>query len=146
MFGNDRAAMRKVFTEAWRRRLAGEPLDALQQMISEVVAQHPEYHRLIEQPESALQHEFHPDQGQSNPFLHMGMHISLLEQVATDRPAGIAATHSRLSRKVGDTHEAEHQMMECLGLMLWQAQRAGTMPDEKAYLECLQRLPAGAAK
>ena len=140
MFGSDRTAMRRVFTEAWQKRLAGEPLEPLQQLISEVVIQHPEYHPFLAQSESALQRDFQPEQGVSNPFLHMGMHISLQEQVGSDRPAGVTALYAELVGRHGDPHEAEHQMMECLGEMLWQAQRAGTQPDEQLYLACLRRL------
>ena len=139
MFGNDRTAMRRYFAEAWRRRQAGETLDPLQQIVSEVVRQHPEYHALIDQPD-ALHREFTPEQGQSNPFLHMGMHIGLQEQISTDRPAGIAALYREWIGRSGDPHAVEHQMMECLGEMLWQAQRDNAAPDEQAYLECLRRL------
>jgi len=140
MFGNDRMEMRRVFTEAWRKQHDKEPLDPLEQLIAAIVQQHPEYHRLIEDPESALDRDFQPETGQSNPFLHLGMHISLQEQLATDRPNGIALLYKQLVMQTGDTHTAEHQLMECLGRMLWEAQRAGRMPDEAAYLGCVRML------
>ena len=105
-----------------------------------VIAEHPEYAALVEQGEDALLREWGPDGGAVNPFLHMGMHLALREQVATDRPAGIAAIHRRLAAAHGP-YEAEHRMMECLGEALWLAQRSGVMPDERAYLEALRRLP-----
>jgi len=140
MFGNDRTEMRRVFTEAWRKQRDKEPLDPLEQLIAAIIQQHPEYHRLIEDPESALDRDFQPEAGQSNPFLHLGMHISLQEQLATDRPNGIALLYKQLVMQTGDTHTAEHQLMECLGRMLWEAQRAGRMPDETGYLECVRAL------
>ena len=140
MFGNDRTEIRRVFTEAWRKQRDKEPLDPLEQLIAEIVRQHPEYHRLIEDPERALDRDFQPESGQSNPFLHLGMHISLQEQLATDRPNGITLLYKQLIMQTGDTHTAEHQLMECLGRMLWEAQRAGRMPDETAYLECVRSL------
>ncbi len=140
MFGGDRTEMRRVFTEAWRKQRDKEPLDPLEQLIAALVQQHPEYHRLIEDPESALDRDFQPEAGQSNPFLHLGMHISLQEQLATDRPKGIALLYKQLVMQTGDAHTAEHQLMECLGRMLWEAQRAGRMPDEAAYLECVRAL------
>ncbi len=139
IFGNDREQLRRQYRRAWRKHQAGEPLEPLERLIAGVVAMHPEYHRWIES-ESALVQNFDPTQGQTNPFLHMGMHIALAEQVGTDRPAGIHRIHQRLTQKYGSPHEAEHQMMECLGRVLWEAQRDNRPPDEKAYLECLKRL------
>ena len=140
MFSPDRTSMRRVFTDAWRKFRNREPLQPLEQMVAEVVRQHPEYHRLLEQDRNALDKEFLPEGGETNPFLHMGMHISLQEQLGADRPAGIRGLYQDLAGKLGDAHEAEHQMMECLGLSLWQAQRNGGLPDEQAYLECVKKL------
>ena len=77
---------------------------------------------------------------QSNPFLHMGMHIAIREQLSTQRPPGIEAAYKQLLERLGDLHAVEHHMMECLGQAMWEAQRQGTPPDESAYLECLRRL------
>lgn len=140
MFGNNRSEIRKVFIDAWRKQQAGEPMSALEQMIAGVVAQHPEYQRLIEHPDQALERDFLPEGGETNPFLHLGMHISLQEQITTDRPAGIALLYRQLVLKSGDAHSADHQLMECLGRMLWEAQSNGRMPDEQAYLQCVRRL------
>ena len=139
IFGNDRQSLRRQYRQAWRKHQAGEPLEPLERLIAGVVAMHPEYHRLLES-ETALDQDFTPDQGQTNPFLHMGMHIALAEQVGTDRPAGIRGIHQKLTQACGSPHEAEHKMMECLGLVLWEAQRAHRPPDEQAYMECLKRL------
>ena len=139
IFGNDRDRLRRYYLDAWRKRQAGQPLEPLEALIAGVVEQHPEYHDLL-QSEEALKKEFTPDGGQTNPFLHMGMHISLAEQIGSDRPAGIRELHRRLSVEAGSPHEAEHRMMECLGLVLWEAQRQNRPPDEHAYLECLKKL------
>jgi hypothetical protein len=139
MFGGERDQMRQVFFEAWRKRQAGEAMEPLEQMVSSVEMAHPEYHKLLSDPEQGLSREFLPEDGATNPFLHMAMHISLLEQVSTDRPAGIGELYRRLCNRLGETHEAEHQLMECLGRMLWEAQSANRMPDEAAYLDCIRR-------
>jgi hypothetical protein len=115
-------------------------LEPLQHQLATVVEQHPEYHRLLEDDEGALGRDYTPESGQSNPFLHLGLHLAIREQVATDRPAGIAAVHRELSRRLGDVHEAEHRMLERLGEALWLGQRTGRPPDEAAYLESLRRL------
>ncbi|MBL3600487.1 MAG: DUF1841 family protein [gamma proteobacterium endosymbiont of Lamellibrachia anaximandri] len=140
MFGGDRNQIRQVFVDAWQKRVQGKPLEPLEQMIAAVVAEHPEYHKLLDDREAALSREFLPEDGESNPFLHMGMHISLQEQLSTDRPNGIAGLYQRLTQRIGDVHEAEHQLMECLAHMLWEAQVNKRMPDEQAYLECVKRL------
>ncbi|MEJ2059242.1 MAG: DUF1841 family protein [Gammaproteobacteria bacterium] len=138
-FGNDRNALRRYYCDIWSRHRNGEPLDALGTQIARVIAEHPEYHALLEATDAAVEAEYTPEQGEANPFLHMGMHLAIREQAATDRPAGIAAVHARLAARLGPL-EAEHQMMECLGTALWEAGRSGHDPDEAAYLECLKRL------
>jgi len=143
MFGNNRTEIRRVFTEAWRKQIAKEEMTPLETLVSSIVGQHPEYHRLIENPDAALDRDFLPEGGETNPFLHLGMHISLQEQIGTNRPAGISALYHKLASAIGDAHEAEHQLMECLGRMLWEAQSAGKMPDEQSYLACVQRLIPG---
>lgn len=141
MFGSDRRQLRQVFVESWRKQLEGGVLlEPLEQLIVSVVMAHPEYQNLLADPETALDKEFLPESGESNPFLHMAMHISLQEQINTDRPPGITGFHQRLTRRLGDMHEAEHQLMECLAHMLWEAQTKQQMPDEQAYLECIKKL------
>ena len=139
IFGSDRNRLRQYYLDAWQKRHTGEKMEPLEALIVAVVAQHPEYHALLESGD-ALDQDFTPEQGQTNPFLHMGMHISLAEQIGTDRPAGIRDIHQRLCRKHGDAHSAEHRMMECLGLILWEAQRQNRPPNEEAYLDCLGKL------
>ncbi len=131
--------MRGYFRAAWQKYASGEALQPLEQLIAGVVAEHPEYHGYL-QADEALVEEFAPERGATNPFLHMGMHIAIREQVATDRPAGIAAIHRALCIRLADVGAAEHRMMECLGESLWRAQRDGRPPDEDAYLECLRKL------
>jgi len=119
-----------------QRRQLLEPMEAL---IAEVIELHPEYQPLLEDETAVDQLEFTPEQGQTNPFLHMGMHIALREQAGGDRPAGVRAIYQRLVDALG-AHAAEHAMMECLGQSLWEAQRENRAPDENAYLECLKKL------
>lgn len=140
MIGADRNETRRLFHQAWTRHKAGQPLDALGRMVAGIVADHPEYHAVVEEVSETPDRDFHPDRDGENPFLHMGMHIAIREQVATDRPAGIRAIHRRLDQRLGDTHAAEHAMMECLGRALWEAGRSGGAPDERGYLECLDGL------
>lgn len=139
LFGNSRDELRRSWLQAWQRAQGNAVLSALELQLVTLVREHPEYHVWLERGESALNTEFSPEGGTVNPFLHLSMHLALREQVATDRPNGIARIHSRLAAK-SDAHEAEHSMMEALGKALWEAQRAGRAPDERAYLEDLERL------
>ena len=134
-----RDELRRRYIEAWRRRRGSLPLEPLDAQIADVIALHPEYHRELESPAAAAG-EFSVEQGRTNPFLHMGLHLAIREQVGTRRPAGIEQVHRRLASVLGDVHEAEHRMIEVLAEALWEAQRAGGPPDEARYLERLQRL------
>ena len=140
LFANDsREALRQRWFNAWQRRLQGLPLDPLDAAIADVVELHPEYQPLLATAD-ALHQPYTVEQGQTNPFLHMGLHLGLREQLATRRPAGIETVHARLLKRCGHTHEAEHLMIEVLATTLWDAQRAGRAPDEQAYLERLRKL------
>lgn len=140
LFGQNRDELRRFYLECWRKYRHKLPLQPLEAQIAEVVALHPEYHPLLEDEERAIGQEFSAESGQVNPFMHMGMHLGLREQISTDRPAGVRAVHDALQRKIGDSHEAEHRMMECLGQAMWEAQQSGMPPDEQNYLECLKKL------
>ncbi len=140
MFSSDRDQLRRQYFLAWRKYQQGEALTALEESIVEVVAEHPEYQPLLASEDRALGREYLPEQGATNPFLHMGMHLALREQVATNRPKGIHAVYQALCRATRNPLEAEHLMMDCLAESLWQAQRDGTMPDERAYLKRLRKL------
>ncbi|RMG38778.1 MAG: DUF1841 family protein [Gammaproteobacteria bacterium] len=139
MFGQDREQLRRFFQTSWEKRLAGREMSALERIVAEVVAQHPEYHEMLQDPDAPTR-DFPVENGQTNPFLHMGMHVTLAEQLGSDRPAGIRELYRLLAERAGDAHAAEHQMMECLGRVLWEAQRSGQIPDEAEYLGCLRRL------
>jgi len=135
-----RSSLRRMYFEAWRKHRESRPVEPVEDRIIGVFALHPEYVQLLESGPAALDREYTPEEGQTNPFLHMGLHLAIREQVATDRPAGIALVHRSLAARLGDVHEAEHAMIERLGAALWNAQRAGLPPDEAQYLESLRRL------
>ena len=134
-----RDEVRRVYLAVWRKIQQGQILEPMEALIAEVIEIHPEYHGLLDDRDNATHSDFSPEQGQTNPFLHMGMHIALREQAATDRPAGIQALHQKLCSSKG-IHDAEHAMMECLGEALWKAQRDATEPDQQSYLDCLKKL------
>ncbi len=138
MFGNDRQQLRKAYADAWQKFQQQQPMTPLQQQIAEVIKEHPEYHPSLQQ----LQADYLPENGQTNPFLHMGMHLGLREQLSTNRPPGILECYQALCKKHQSSHDAEHEMMDCLAEAIWQAQKLGTAPDESAYLACLKKKSA----
>ena len=138
IFGQDRNELRQMYFDAWQKSTTGAALSPLEAQIASVIEDHPEYQPMM--TDAVIDASFTPDGGQTNPFLHMGLHLAVREQVATDRPAGIAAIFNTLLIRTGDAHEAEHQALECLAETLWEAQGANALPDESAYLERLRRL------
>ena len=127
-----------MYADAWKKRCDKTPMTTLEVQIAAVVEWHPEYQEDVMSDE--LDKDYTPDGGKTNPFLHMGLHLSIREQVATNRPPGIAGIFTTITSKSGDAHAAEHQMIDCLAETLWEAQSHNTAPDEQRYLERLQRL------
>lgn len=138
--GQNREQMRRMYLDAWRKFTARAPLEPLEAQLAAVIAEHPEYVTWLESGEQALAADFTPEGGRQNPFLHMGLHLAIREQVATNRPAGIAEVHQKLAARMGGAHAAEHAMLEPLAEALWDAQRNGRPPDEQVYLERLRAL------
>lgn len=139
-FIQDRDSSRRFFIEVWKKYNTGMPLQPLEELILGVIREHPEYQNYLQEEEDSLAREFTPEAGATNPFLHMGMHIAIREQVASNRPPGIAGIYQQLAKSSTSVHDLEHRLMECLGETLWRAQRDNTLPDETAYLECLKKL------
>jgi hypothetical protein len=139
MFAPSREQARRFLIDAWAKRLAGAPLSPLESMASDLIALHPEYHPILEAPERHADRDFGPEGGEVNPFLHLALHLAVAEQLAIDRPPGLRAQFARLRASRGDEHAALHAVLECLGEVVWQAQRHGAPPDAAAYLACLER-------
>ncbi len=131
---HSRDELRRTYSEAWRKHLDHAPLTPLEAMIADVIGVHPEYHAIVADAETALAYEPGAAGGAENPFLHMGLHLAVRDQVSIDRPPGVRELHGLLQARYGDLHRAEHALMEALGAALWQAQRAGQAPDEEHYL------------
>jgi hypothetical protein len=140
LFGQDRDQLRKFYCQAWESQRQGKTLQPLQAQIVAVIEKHPEYHALLENSEQAVAREYLPELGETNPFLHLAMHLAIQEQIDTNRPAGIRELYHRLLMKTGDRHELEHKLMECLAEMIWQAQKDDKAPDEKRYLACIKSI------
>lgn len=140
--GNDRQQMRQMFFDVWRKQKTGCLLQPLEQLIAQVIAEHPEYQTLLDDPDSNIDMDYSPELGRTNPFLHMGLHIAIREQIASDRPAGMAALWITLLESGRDAHGVEHEIQECLAEAMWVAQRDGQLPVESGYLDCIRRRTA----
>lgn len=140
IYGQERAQVRDVFFDAWKKHNDDELLQGAERTIVHVALQHPEYHEILADREKYSDHDYHVDAGETNPFLHMGMHVTIVEQISVDKPTGVRLRFSQLLQKLRDEHTVQHRMMECLGQWLWQAQQSHNPPSERDYLDCLQRI------
>lgn len=138
MFNPTKEEVRRFFCETWRKTQAGEILTPLEAIACDWLIQHPEYENDLANADAAQNAEYDIEQGKSNPFLHLSMHLSIAEQISVDQPRGIRDAFLALAQRRGSEHEAHHEIMECLGQMLWTAQRNGTPPDGDAYVECVR--------
>ena len=139
MFTPSREEARRFFFDTWGKYRRSETLSPLEQITLELILLHPEYHALLDAPEESRERDFGPQSAQLNPFLHLSLHLAVEEQLSIDQPRGIRGLYEGLVRKTGSEHDAKHDVLECLGETIWQAQRTGTAPDERAYLECIER-------
>lgn len=140
MFSTDRHAYRHAFITAWQKSLFAQPLEPVEQQIVEVVRAHPDYQALLNDRERALSQDYLPESGQANPFMHMSLHMALNDQLSIDRPKGIRARYQQVLKRLGDVHQAQHRLMDCLAEQLWLAQQPGANGlDEPGYMACIKR-------
>ena len=136
MFNPSREEVREMFFGAWRKYRAGEPLAGIESLALDVILLHPEYHGVLSLPQKYREKDYSDE---TNPFLHMSLHVALEEQLSIDQPPGIVRLFKDLSLRKGERHSALHQAIECLAETMWRAQRDNAPPDATAYLGCLER-------
>ena len=139
MFQPSQDDVRRFFCATYQRQRGGLPLEPMQAAAAGWVDDHPEYHTALADEAAALQARYTVEDGRSNPFLHLSMHLSIHEQLAIDQPTGIRQAVELLAARRGSLHAAHHEVMECLGEMIWASQRSGLPPDGQAYLEAVRR-------
>ena len=142
MFAPSQEQVRRFFCETWAKHLAGQPLTPLEAQAADWIVQHPEYHADLSDVEAALSAMFSVEEGRTNPFLHLSMHLSITEQVSIDQPRGIRAAVDALAHRRQSLHDAHHEVMEALGEMVWASQRSGLPFDGQAYIDRI-RMRAG---
>ena len=139
MFNPSRDQARDFLFDLWAKWRAKAPLTALESLALDILLQHPEYHAVLEDRSRYLERDWRPEGGETNPFLHLSMHLAIEEQLSIDQPPGIRAAVEALERRRGSAHAARHDVMECLAEVVWNAQRHGVPFDNDAYLECLKK-------
>lgn len=139
MFGQNRQEIRQVYFDVWNKIHSNATLTELERQIGHVIELHPEYHPLFNQPDK-IDQDYFVESGETNPYLHMGLHLALHEQIQTNRPLGIREIYQQLLLSKQDQHQCDHLMMDCLAESIWQAQRDGIPPSEDRYLNALQQL------
>lgn len=139
MFAPTQHDVRRFFCEASRKIAAREPLTPLEALAAQWIDEHPEYRGDLADAEAAVAASYTVEEGRTNPFLHLSMHLSISEQVSIDQPRGIKQAFELLAARRGSAHDAHHEMMECLGEMIWASQRSGLPPDGQAYIDCVRR-------
>lgn len=139
MFNPSREQARRFFVDAWRKRRDAIPATPLETLAADVVALHPEYHALIEAGDESLAREWTPEDGATNPFLHLGLHLAIEEQLAIAQPPDLRALFQRLTVKYDTRHEALHAILDCLGEVVYRATRDRQPPDNEGYLDCIRR-------
>lgn len=133
-YSDNRQDTRQIFFSSWENYLQKKPLTELEKQVVAVILDHPEYHPVLE-ASAAKDRDYFPEMGQTNPFLHMGLHLALRDQIRTDRPKGISKVYHALVKQLQAPLDAEHLMIDCLAEALWQAQRSQSLPDEEHYLQ-----------
>ncbi len=138
MFNPSRDQARDFLFEAWQKFNVHAPLTSLEKIAVDIIAKHPEYHALFARRDQFVDRDYAPEHGETNPFLHISMHIAIQEQIAIDQPRGIRDAHQKLTAKLDSALIAEHEIMDCLAEMIWQAQQTKSAPNASIYIKCVQ--------
>jgi len=139
MFNPSQADVRRFFCSVYAKARAGQAMEAIELLASQWIDEHAEYHAELADAEAALTRNYDAEPGRSNPFLHLSMHLSISEQCSIDQPPGIRQAVELLTARRGDLHAAHHEVMDCLGRMIWESQRSGRPPDGQAYIDAVRR-------
>lgn len=139
MLQQNRNDYRDVFFSVWKKIEQQQTIsDAMENIIAQIIKQHPEYHNTLTDYDKFIEKDYLPEMGDSNPFMHMSMHIAITEQLMMDQPQGIKSIYQQLCTKLQDNHKVEHVIMECLANMIWKSQKDQNMPDMDNYLQCIK--------
>lgn len=140
-YSDNQQDLRQAYFDAWQKAKDKKNLlTPLEQQLVDVIVDHPEYHDFLEQKNPDLYKIYSPELGETNPFLHLALHLAIREQITTNRPQGIRSCFYNLLDKMQDKLHAEHAVMEQLAHCLWLAQKNNQAIDEKEYLLAIEAL------
>ena len=139
MFQPSQHDVRRFFCETWRKQREALPLTPMEAKAADWITEHPEYHAELSDLDAALAAVYSVEAGRTNPFLHLSMHLSIAEQCGIDQPTGIRQAVALLAARRHALHPAHHEVMECLGEMIWASQRSGLPPDGVAYIDAVRQ-------
>ncbi|MCB1997829.1 MAG: DUF1841 family protein [Burkholderiaceae bacterium] len=139
MFAPSQEDVRRFFCATAAKQREGCVLTPMEAIAAQWIAEHPEYTGDLADVDAALAAVYTVEDGRTNPFLHLSMHLSIAEQCSIDQPRGIRQAVDLLAARRNSLHTAHHEVMECLGEMIWASQRSGLPPDGLAYLDAVRR-------
>ena len=139
MFNPSQVDVRNFFFDVYAKGILCQQLTDLEKITYQLIAKHPEYHTILANREKYLDFKWLPELGETNPSLHLSMHLTIIEQLSIDQPHGIKQLFNLMCLKIKDEHRAEHEFIDCLGEMLWQAERNRTQPSMQIYFECINK-------
>ena len=139
MFNPSQSDVRNFFFDIIEKTQANHQLSDLEKIAYSIILEHPEYESILTNRRKYLEYQWTVEMGQTNPFLHLSMHMSIIEQLSIDQPPGVKNLYNELCIKFNDAHEAAHQLMDCLGEMIWQAQSKHSAPDMQVYFSCINK-------
>jgi hypothetical protein len=139
LFNPSRDEVRQFFFDAWAKFKQQNMLTELEKMAVGIMHMHPEYHAILDHPEQYLEQAYYPEMGETNPFLHMSLHLSIQEQISINQPIGITPAYGKLCTRFQEEHEAQHALLECLAETIWLAQRNQTGLDAAHYLNLIEQ-------
>jgi Domain of unknown function (DUF1841) len=139
LFNPSRDEVREFFFSTWQKFKQNNPLTPLEKIALSVIHMHPEYHPILDAPERFKQQEYFPEFGETNPFLHMSLHLSIQEQISINQPTGIVSIYEKLRLNHQDEHLAQHDILDCLAECIWSAQKNNTSLDANYYVQLLQQ-------
>lgn len=138
MFNPSVNDVRNFFFDTYEKGERNLILTDLEKIAYSTILEHPEYRHVLSNRDKYMGANWLPESGETNPFLHLSMHVSIIEQLSINQPFGVKELYIELCQKYADEHEAQHHVMDCLAEMIWQAQYNNMQPDPQIYLSCLR--------
>lgn len=128
---------RQFLFDTWSNYQHKKTLTDLESIALDVILMHPEYHAMLDAADHNREQNYYPEMGETNPFLHINLHLSVIEQIQINQPTGITAHYDRLLKHYQDKHDAQHVLLECLAETIWHAQSAQKPLDSHHYLDLI---------